>query len=243
MSKLFAFGCSFTEDFDHFVNDHNKNSPNPPTQYRYIMEFLNGEIPKAWPQILAERLGMEVRNYGMGGDCNDGIFERVCIRSDEFEKDDIVIVGWTHYSRFRWPKPDIWLYCYPNYVHQPWPPNVPTEDEHNKIILSRESDLILDELYNRQKLLITLSQAIGFKLFFWAACPKTFFNGNEKFEIDRKFLLSDVITKGHSVFDEMNKHGASSIDEETNGLIVDYHRGKKGHQIQADLFYNHIINS
>jgi hypothetical protein len=34
--------------------------------------------------------------------------------------------------------------------------------------------------------------------------------------------------------------GGQRIIEETNNEIIDYHMGELGHQVQCDLFYNHI---
>ena len=61
-----------------------------------------GNLPKSWSEILGEKLNMEVKNYGIGGNSNPQIFDDVCNKSHEFNKGDIVIINWTYKDRFRW---------------------------------------------------------------------------------------------------------------------------------------------
>lgn len=45
------------------------------------------------------------------------------------------------------------------------------------------------------------------------------------------------------LFGVLHQYGATSIMEETNGEVEDkYHLGSKGHEVQAKLFYNYIID-
>ena len=46
----------------------------------------------------------------------------------------------------------------------------------------------------------------------------------------------------YNTFRVIHDYGGKRISEETNGIIEDAHMGESGHRVQAELFYNHIIN-
>ena len=183
MGKLFTFGCSYSENYDVLYEKYlNVDYKNLPGQIKYIKDFLNGAPPKSYSQHLADMLSMESHNFARGGDCNSGIFEQVCKHSDEFTKDDIVIIQWTHRVRYRFATPKKWHECNINYVpYFDYTVPSPSESEHNKIIISRDSNLIVEEVYNWQKIILQLSKSIGFKLYFWAGCDKIINAENKSF--------------------------------------------------------------
>lgn len=85
MSRLIAFGCSYTYGEglpDCWVNDERGSNPS---------KF-------AWPQILSNKLNIECVNLAEAGCSNKYITDRVL--EIEFQKDDIVVFLWTHYGRF-----------------------------------------------------------------------------------------------------------------------------------------------
>lgn len=83
MSTIWAFGDSFTKHYR--------------TEY---IEWKGYEI-KQWPELLADKLGYDVVNYGQGGASNYHIFQKICELAYNFEEGDIVIVGWGLVSKFR----------------------------------------------------------------------------------------------------------------------------------------------
>lgn len=248
MNKLFTFGCSYTEDFENVFKSKELNvqSKFVPAQINYVNEFLDGEIPKSWPKLLADLLDYESINYAKGGDSNYGIFEEICINANKFKKDDIVIVGWTHVMRFRWPSKRGWSPCFTNY-HNEGDEHL-DENTHNKIILARDSGCLVNEIYNYQKIIIYLSEVVGFKLYFWSSCDKIINSESENFLNNEIYLLNEKIIsykKNHlkfqNIFDIVKDNGGLTISNETKEKISDGHLGKIGHEVQAKLFYEHIL--
>lgn len=84
MGRLVAFGCSNTYGEglpDCWIND--QYGPNP-------SKF-------AWPQLLADDLGLECINLGVPGTSN----KQICndILNTDFESTDTVVIMWTYFSR------------------------------------------------------------------------------------------------------------------------------------------------
>ena len=246
MGRLFTFGCSFTEDFENVVSSYNNSSftktvENRPAQIKYIEDYLNGEVPESWSKILGRLLNKDVVNYGHGGKSNYDIFERVCEQSHQFSKDDIVIVGWTHFMRFRWPTQNGWSPMFTHYIEN-MGSNYIDKETHEKIIISRDNRCVVEEIYNFQKLLINLSLKVGFKLYFWSACYKIINGENYRFKNNPIYLINDLLKYTDNFFGVLKEHGSKTITEETNGLIKDPHLGKIGHEVQAKLFYEYILS-
>ena len=80
MSKLWTFGCSFT-DTNAF-----------PSVRSY-----------SWPVLLSEQLNFELHDYGRSGGANQGITWKLIDQLPNIEKNDIVIVGLTHPERLSVP--------------------------------------------------------------------------------------------------------------------------------------------
>ena len=96
MSKLWTFGCSFTAEYDPIDGIH------PPYENNYdkYRTFKGGELPKTWPNILAEKIGYEIMNCALGGASNYHIFNQFINVCELIQKDDILIFGWTQLGRF-----------------------------------------------------------------------------------------------------------------------------------------------
>lgn len=240
MGKLFTFGCSFTEDFER-VLETTKNSSFVPAQKRYVIDHLGGRIPKSWPQLLSEKLNAELKNYGVGGMSNYHIFEQVCEHCDEFKQGDIVIIGWTHVTRFRWADNNgTWSPIFSQYTENA--SKIITESTFNEILVQRTNKLYSDEIYKYQKLIEQLSKSVGFNLYFWSSDGDIINKENKEFLSGRKYLLNNIISYTNNVFNIIQKNGGKTINEETEGKIPDNHLGESGHRIQSELFYNHIKN-
>ena len=80
--KLFTIGCSFTEG-----------------------QGLKHHAIQSYPYLLAKKLKIEYYNFGSCGQSNDYIFRKVfeLIHSDTIDKDDIILIQWTHYIRKELP--------------------------------------------------------------------------------------------------------------------------------------------
>ena len=236
MNTLFTFGCSFTEDF--------REVPNNTGQSVYVRDYLKGEIPDAWPTVLSKLLGFNVENYGKGGSSNYEIFDRICSHCDEFKKDDIVIIGWTGVNRFRWANfdEDKWNHIIPNHNSKIHNEVYITNNTLNEILVNREHDLYVDEIYKFQKMIDQLSKSGGFTVYYWAMDNRLINNLSSDLLKDKKYICGEAIGQDVSIPKLINMYGGKTIVDETNNLIIDYHYGKTGHQVQGELFYKHIKN-
>lgn len=84
---ILAFGCSVTHGADLvYPNQHEEN-----IQYSY-------------PNIIANALGVECKNYAVCGISNEGIFHSIIDTLVRYKKQEItaVIVGWTSTMREYW---------------------------------------------------------------------------------------------------------------------------------------------
>jgi len=85
MARLIAFGCSFT--YGHGLEDcfiENNRPGFEPSKF-------------AWPSELAKLLELDYVNSSEPGCSNQEMLRRIL--STSYQKDDIVVVLWTHYSR------------------------------------------------------------------------------------------------------------------------------------------------
>jgi hypothetical protein len=238
MGTLFTFGCSYTEDFERVI-ESTKNSDFVPAQRKYVENHLGGRIPKSWPQLLSEKLGFELKNYGVGGMCNYQIFEEICEHSDEFKNDDIVIVEWTHITRFRWAfNNGGWFSIFSDFTETT--SELMSKITHSEILVNRTNKLYVNEIYQYQKLLEQFCKLLGVELYFWSSDDDIIYKENKEFFKDKKYLLNDLISFNSNIFNIIQKNGGKTINEETNGEIPDNHLAESGHRVQAELFYNHI---
>ena len=86
MRRLIAYGCSFT------YGDGLEDCWN-------VKKKIPGDNPSklAWPQILADKLGIECVNLGKSGNSIKYIVNTVL--ETEFKKDDVVAFLWPYFSR------------------------------------------------------------------------------------------------------------------------------------------------
>lgn len=241
MNKLYTFGCSFTEDFDPFMVFPNT------TRYKYVMEYHNGIIPKSWPQIMAEELDMELKNYsGIGGfsnemgdegNCNFSIFNNLCQASVDFKKGDMVIIEWTFMERFKWVDFD------GNKMITILPKQIPenlNKDVIENILLNRTHKMWIEELFKYQILINKLSESIGFDVYYWTIDNRIVQNKFVTIRKDKRWLLSNKLYPNEDYSFIVKKNGGLRIVDETNGLINDGHMASSGHKVLADLFLKYI---
>lgn len=90
MSRLIAFGCSFTRGtaLDDVWDFKNNCSIYPqPSKY-------------AWPQLIADKLGLECVNLGKGGYSNKAIWHTIV--NFEFRWDDLIFIHWSFLDRYHY---------------------------------------------------------------------------------------------------------------------------------------------
>jgi hypothetical protein len=70
-----------------------------------------------------------------------------------------------------------------------------------------------------------------------------YFTNDEVWEdvVEKIKMTSWESNKCCMLFGVLQEYGGTNIQEETNGVVEDkYHLGSKGHEVQAELFYNYI---
>jgi hypothetical protein len=93
MTSIWTFGDSFTDLFENQFK----------TDIRWSMDYRDyckGIPPKNFAQIVADRMGMNLRPCGQGGTSNYTIFYSFIQQIEKFKSGDIAIVGWTVTNRY-----------------------------------------------------------------------------------------------------------------------------------------------
>jgi hypothetical protein len=219
------------------------------TRYKYVMDYHNGIVPKSWPQIMAESLGMELKNYGgIGGfsnetggegNCNFSIFNNICQASTNFLKGDMVIIEWTFMERFKWVnfKENRIITILPNQI----PENLNKDkDVIENILLNRTHKMWIEELFKCQILINKLSESVGFDVYYWTIDDKIVQHKFTTIRKDKRWLLSNNLYPNEDYSAIVRRNGGLVITEESNGSIIDSHMGSSGHKVLADLFLNYI---
>ena len=251
MGALHLFGDSFTEG--HLLD----KTFHP---YKEWKLYRGGELPLCWGDLLSKKLNMIMNNRAVAGMSNSEIFQKICKHSDEFEKDDIVIINWSYPSRFRWAScSDENNKCrWVRLGGAPHDGTVISEDTRTDIALQKTLIPCIEEIYEHEKLIYEYSKSKKFEVFFWSADIDIINNLPSEKLIDRKYILHDeinslpLIIQGENyirinrpelkrtIFDVFHQYGAVTVGEETNWEVQDYHLGEKGHIIQSELFYKYI---
>jgi hypothetical protein len=230
MSTLYVFGDSYTQG-------HHQLETYP--AYKQFKEFRGGELFELWSELLANKLGMGLENHGWAGACNEQVFSRVCNHCYKFKKGDIVIVNWTYPTRFPWANEKWNEYMT---IHG-GPMDIITEHTRKEILINRFHSRYVKTLYEYEKIIDKLAEAIGFDIYFWSADNTIIYNLPSKKKNKRKYIINDLIANGETLFYEIFRRGGKTIQEESNKTIEDTHLGESGHKIQAELFYSYITNT
>jgi hypothetical protein len=162
MGALHLFGDSFTEG--HLLD----KTFHP---YKEWKLYRGGELPLCWGDLLSNKLNMRMNNRAVGGMSNSEIFQKICKHSDEFEKDDIVIINWSYPSRFRWAScSDENNKCrWVRLGGAPHDGTVISEDTRTDIALQKTLIPCIEEIYEHEKLIYEYSKSKKFEVFFWSA--------------------------------------------------------------------------
>lgn len=234
MSTLYTFGCSFTEDY--------KDSYPPYLEYK---NFKGGTYPKVWSTLLSEKLNYELVNEGRGGSGNQHIFTSLCKSAHQFKKGDIVIVQWSFMERYRFSDAFgiDWVHLGPSDPKYIGNEMIISRECQDFICINRTLDPYKQELYDYENLIDSLAKSVGFEVFYWTILNNLIYNRPKEILNQKKYLLNDKIRdQFDNTFSIVLKNGGQWIKEETNWVIDDGHMGEKGHQVQAELFYEYIMS-
>lgn len=218
MNTLFTFGCSYTADFE-------TDNLMPYMKYK---EHRGGTYPKSWPTLLSEKIGMNIKNYGLGGTGNQNIFEQFCIHCDEINENDVVIIEWSFIHRYRLADDIIWRNFSLGSLTN-------SNEFHNMIFVNRTNELYIDEIFNFIKLINEFSKSKKFKIFYWFAEEEMKKRLSKNMVDIEKYIFWEKSLLG-TTFDL----GGITIKEETKNVVEDDHFGELGHQIQSNIIYEHI---
>ena len=247
MNNLFTFGCSYT---DSYLN----NMIPPYVEY----EKFRGDksFPRIWNDLLAEKMGLNLINYGEGGSGNDYIFQMFCKHMYEIDNQDIVIVQWTYNSRFKWTihKPNgtkRWVHnMTPLYIEQQQhissnlDYDILNERFSDIIKLERDNPIYLEDVIHYERVINEIANHVGFKVYFWDGD----FNQNSKILFAKSTYINrrigfKYVRNGKDIFQEAIRRGGQNLWMETDGLIKDTHMGEKGHLKLSEIIYEEISSS
>lgn len=228
MSKLWIFGCSYSAEYSH-RGVITKN-------FQQYKDYRNGFLPDVWGKILSNNLGYEYINCADGGVGNDFIFEQICNNSENFKKDDILIIQWSYMDRFRWVANNEWQHSTSN-------TKIPfiSQEFCDETFVTRTHDLSIKTIFEFEKIIEVLAKCIEFNVYFWTGDYKISELIPKEKKLNKKYIASKYIKPNGTIFDEiLFKRNGQRIFEETNGAVDDKHFGEVAHKIMAELFYEHI---
>jgi hypothetical protein len=208
--NLWVFGDSFSVPFKKIENE------SPYISYK-------GYCPKIYSNIISEELGLNLMDMSMGGCSNQSIVHKYIKNIDLINPNDTVIFGWTQPIRFRIGSKrndfyDVIIAVAP----------------HMQEFIDMSIDSLNDITINRSKYSIFWDELIDYvnlinktlkckSIHHW-----TWVNPTDK--IDTNLYESQF----YDLLLPFKKY--SSVREETNGIIDDFHYGELGHsQLAKDL--------
>lgn len=248
MSKLYTFGCSFTEDFKEFLDIKYIDNV---TRTQYIHKFCDGIAPDCWVDVLGKSLNFKIHNLGAinaksnnlipdeSGNSNDHIFNNFCHMVKYINEGDVVIIQWTFIERFLWVD-DVYnktVSILPNQYS-----SIKNERLMNEMIINKSHHLWIEQLFIKEKLINECAEHKKFNIFYWSIDDKIYSLKSEIIKNNPHYLFRDKLDEYKSILEMIYKNGGKSISIETNNQIVDSHFGKTAHKVIGDFIYNEIKN-
>lgn len=266
MNKLWTFGDSFTAGI---LPD--AGTFKPYIEYLDYLNMSLEDCPEGWGFQLAKKLNAKYyETHSIGGASNAEIFNNISKHSHKFKRNDIVIINWTYLHRFMWglSKEDYKLnltnnsYPYGKFIRASLSA---TNEEllkyadykfYDKLAWNRSLSCWIDEILNFENIIDALAKSVKFQVYYWSA-EHSIHTNDIKNLFQRKYICHDILYEGYQAeindgtenikselfLDSIEKYGATSIYTETNGSVWDrFHRGIKGNEVQAELFYSWITN-
>jgi hypothetical protein len=235
---LWVFGCSFTAEY------HPVDQPNMKSNYDDYKRWRGGNLPKVWPTVLGELMDYDVINCGEGGAANQTIFWKFIEVHKNFQKGDLVIIGWTSLLRFvAYNERD-------KNMNNILPSFINTNGTHIfsdqtliEIFNNRSNPEWNKELWNWVSLINSFCNLKGVNIFHWNSDILFFL---EKF-INKDELSTFITTPdgNFNVFEfsrRLYSDGKHTMEHETSGEVMDLHSGEFGHLSQGRYFYEFIKN-
>lgn len=212
MNTIHTFGCSYTAYFETSGNT---------LQFTEYKKYRGGKYPKTWPELLSERLNLNLNNVGKGGSSNYEIFQTFCDNVEKFKEGDVVFIGWSYKERFRLVdfSDGTFVKCTSASDFYPYNISKSTVDE---LLFNRTHEKWVEEIYSWDKVIRKLCDSLKVKVVIWS--------------------FDSTIYKDSLEYD-LRQIGAESIRTETQGRVDDnVHYGEQGHKVQCDYFLQLLNN-
>lgn len=226
--KIISVGCSFTEGLG-----------------------LKNQAVECYTARLADTVNLEFYNYGACGASNDYIFRKVfdLINSNIIEKDDILIVQWTHFFRKELPivyNDREWYYYVPNSMHA-YQDKVLIKYGRHKSVQSKYINQNLDadriHLENSNKKLL--------EQYNWYFLNKEYQKDSTKNYINSIYTYLEHFGYNHlhffgwdnCIINDVFNNKSNFLNETFGGYtntINNHHPNKEGHEIWAEFLYKKI---
>ena len=229
MNTLWTFGCSFTADY------HPLYSGDGLSNYGKYKEWRGGNLPKIWPELLSEKLNLNLENKAEGGSSNYTIFTQFTDVVDEIKEGDIVIFGWTNVLRFVIADERIEKFrnALPSDLDNPMYDLCISREALSEIMVNRTSKVWDKEVSGWIKLINLYLGKHNVKVFHWKSTDSLIFDG---MDINDNFIDNQMIRHIQSIT------LYATIRDETNNEVDDEHFGEYGHKSQSDYIYQFIVD-
>lgn len=235
---VWVFGDSFSEDV--------LDLPKEDQRVKYVNEFLDGIPYKIWQEQVTDGLGYNYKNYSANnskfhevlgkGNSNDHMFLTVSEYSQKFKKDDIVIIGFTNTGRFQgvYPESTAQSVLISSDVYGD------KTDMYHRMYMDRQDPYYAIEMFQKFKILETLSNLVGFTLYYWDWDSAIFTRYND---IDRSRFLDYQICNTLIPLNEflsLYSYQYVNIINETNGVCDDSHFGTITNNNLFEIYFPYI---
>jgi hypothetical protein len=197
-------------------------------RFEYYKKHRNDNFPISWSELLSNKLDLKLNNYAIEGQSNYDIFEWFCKVSNRFQKNDIVLIGWSNVENYRLfdEYTESYVSIRPNAIKQSNNTkflNGITLNTINEVSNNRSNKNSIEEISNWEILIDDYCKLKECKVLYWS--------------FDKRLNKPNYIGGEHiSLRDHLISIGAEDITMETNGLLNDDHFGEKGHFIQSEYF-------
>lgn len=219
---------------------------------KYISDFLSNEIFDSWGEIVSNRLNMNYENHAafendnplnkwlLSSNSNNAMINLVSEYSNKFKKGDHVFLGFTDICRFEMPN-DMGF----GQAVSPHKGMAPERtDLQTQLLFIRDDNqkYFFLEMMQKLKVLETLSEVVGFNLWYWTHCettdPLTHIDENDT--ISKHWILHHAFPNYINFGDFIGLLGAGNIGWETNAVIEDGHLGKIGNKVQGEFISEYL---
>lgn len=237
MGKLITFGCSHTQGY--YYTEGQGMIPTYNAYYRYCGNIL----PPIWPEILADKLQLDLLNLGEGGAGNDSIFRIFGLNIDKIEKGDTVIYQIGQNVRIPYAVEGAMVDLLVGTTKDAWNYEDVTFDQTQGFFINRDREQWTKSvLLSYIKIVDEVVRNRGANLWFWGDDTKVVSILPTIKELWDIITVKRWIKKpGEALLSYLGENYTNvRIVQETNGVIDDAHMGRYGHELQADYMYSFI---